>query len=305
MSNEEIEELIEIENERYFISPKNVEKKMKSLISSEKEIKKQFENVERRLSEIESNYKKEISELRRMIDSSNSLHSEMTLYQSKIEQKVNDQASLIDKNKTEISEIKSNAKKDHNELKNSIESLKKSFLEIDKKSDSNLLDLTNGIFNDIYKKYPDPFKDGLIEIEGKSSGQYHHVKLPKIIDPNWRSDFWCSENVENSCIIFKFKMFSVLIHKYRLRVGHPDGSYALINWVLSGITLDNQEIALDEVNNSSEITKSHPETSRSLQTQKWLKSIKLKMKGTNTSGTYQLILRNVELFGTIDFNKNS
>ena len=54
---------IEIEIERYFISPKNVEKKMKSLISSEKEIKKQFENVERRLSEIESNYKKEISEL--------------------------------------------------------------------------------------------------------------------------------------------------------------------------------------------------------------------------------------------------
>lgn len=60
---------------------------------------------------------------------------------------------------------------------------------------------------------------------------------------------------------------------------------------------DNQEIVIDEVQNSSEINKSHPEITKSVHNESYFKTIKLIKKGRGTDGNYWMCFRNIELFG--------
>lgn len=108
-----------------------------------------------------------------------------------------------------------------------------------------------------YQFKKNPIDQGIVKINAHSYNGFNS-KLKKIIESNWKDDYWLSTNIDNSTITIDFINSFVKIYKYRLRVGIDDGSCVFNNWILKGIMKDNQEIVIDEVQNSSEINKSHP-----------------------------------------------
>lgn len=88
--------------------------------------------------------------------------------------------------------------------------------------------------------------------------------------------------------------------KYKIRVGDKSG-HAFNSWALSSKTNDEQEVILDEVSHSADISDSHPEIVRNINCNEFLQSIKLMMNETNTNGDYQMILQNIEIYGFINY----
>ena len=139
----------------------------------------------------------------------------------------------------------------------------------------------------------------MISIEGNSDNPGYETVLPEIINSKWEGTHWCSKMAENSYIKIDFKEFLVKIDKYHLKVGNSFGSYRFNSWTLMGITKDNKEIILHEVNNSSEITKSHPETTVSIHNDSFVNSIRLIMRGKNSENCFYMCMFNIELYGSI------
>ena len=160
----------------------------------------------------------------------------------------------------------------------------------------------NGIISKLFEEANgNPAMKGLIEITGNScSGD--EKNLPNIADPNWKSSYWASQNVENSHIKIDFKNRLVKVNKYFLRIGDTSGNNPFQNWTLKCQTEDNREIVLDEVSSNNEVVQNHGEITRTIniQEQPLIKSITLTMKGKrHGDGYYHMRVRNIEFFGSI------
>lgn len=156
---------------------------------------------------------------------------------------------------------------------------------------------SNGIFKYLFDKHKtNPIQIGLISISGNSINESWVENLPNIIDPTF-NDYWLPEEHENSYFKIDFKKFSVKIEKYYLRLGNGWGDFIFNNWLLTGTTEDGKQITLDEVKNCKEITKKHPSTTISIQTNQYVVSITLTIKGKNNNGNFMYDVRNIELYG--------
>ena len=71
---------------------------------------------------------------------------------------------------------------------------------------------------------------------------------------------------------------------------------------MTGITENNEEVVLDDVNNSSEIKREHPEITKATQNSSFVRSIKLTMKGKSSNDSYIMVLRNIEIYGYLKFS---
>lgn len=161
----------------------------------------------------------------------------------------------------------------------------------------NEIECPNGIFEYLINQFKkNPIDQGIVKINALSYNGFN-IKLKKIIESNWKDDYWLSTNSDNSTITINFINSFVKIYKYRLRVGTDDGSCVFNNWILKGIKKDDQEIVIDDVQHSSEITGSHPEITKSVHNDSYFKTIKLIKKGQGIDGSYWMCLRNIELFG--------
>lgn len=165
-----------------------------------------------------------------------------------------------------------------------------------------IIECDTGIFQYLFDKHKmNPINIGLIEIKGNSFDFEEQTKLQDLIDPSWIESSWSSRNVKNSYIKIDFINSFVKINKYRLRVGWTTSKYLFKSWILRGITEEDEEIIIDEVQDSNEITREHPETTIELDKPKesFFKSIQLIIKGKNSEGEFEMLLRNIEIYGSL------
>ena len=187
--------------------------------------------------------------------------------------------------------------KEKEDLKSSLDKIKNSISIIE--SNKNVIPCREGIIKYLYNLHKvNPAENGLIEISGNSDNS-KNINLPKILDPDWTSDFWKSKNKENSYVKLEFKNHLVKIEKYKLHIG-VYGCNLFKSWRLTGITKDNQIIVLDEVDDSPEISYDHVDITRQTKTQLYVCSVQLTMKGKRfNNNDYYMYLRNIELFGNL------
>lgn len=159
----------------------------------------------------------------------------------------------------------------------------------------------NGIFQYFFDEFhSNPVDCGLIEITGNSYDENREKFLPNIVDPSWNSNHWASKDVENSYVKIEFKKSFINFNKYRLKSGFTNGNCFFTSWTLKGITKYNQEVILDEVDDTKELSIEKPEITKTIDNELPLRSIQLTMKGTRFGETdHHMDLRNIELFGSI------
>ncbi|KAK8886899.1 hypothetical protein M9Y10_037932 [Tritrichomonas musculus] len=256
------------------------------------DIKKEFEKMKsdfaNQLDSQKKKYENEISQLRSEMNTMSEMHRQKEDSFEKSQIEYNSKIKELEKRNEELSKEQLNSK-------SAIENLQK-LSEIQ----MNRIDCQHGIFHYFFETYNEnPVKQGLISIEGNSDNPGYETVLPEIINSKWEGTHWCSKMAENSYIKIDFKEFLVKIDKYHLKVGNSFGSYRFNSWTLMGITKDNKEIILHEVNNSSEITKSHPETTVSIHNDSFVNSIRLIMRGKNSENCFYMCMFNIELYGSI------
>lgn len=231
-------------------------------------------------------FSKQIDDLKNFIrnefDKNEKYHKMLTTKQQSNEQLISEQSTQI------------------NEIKRSISSIENLLKEQSKRIDeSNLIDCSNGFFKYLFDKYKvNPVTRGLININGNCSEGNKRDFLPNILVSGF-SSYYNSENEQNSYIDIDFKAFLIKFDKYSLFVGDSSHNQLFNSWILKGITNENKEIILDDVNNLNEITKNNPKITRIIQIKNipLIKSIHLQMKGKNTKNTYYMCLINIEFFG--------
>lgn len=305
MTIDEIEELLKIEGSIQMMSPRNSMKKMMEMISREKEMNDKITALEEKLGGLEKlllGVKDEIRSQKeaesQIVKSKDEVYlkkfdefsGKLKELEAKIEQEVasrNSQQKLID----QINE----AKVKEEELRKKLDEMKN-----EKEKDKNNIDCSNGVFKYFFdQNHSNPVDTGLITISGNSNNYSYEEKLKKIVDSSWTGDFWASKDVTNSYFKIDFTKHLIRIDRYRLRVGADYPDYSFKSWVLTGTTSDNTEVVLDEVYNSPEITEEHQEITKSTQTQPFVRSIKLTMKGKCADGRDLMEFRNIELFGIL------
>lgn len=294
MTNDEIEELFKTEKSFNFFDPKNSRQKIESLIEKEHEMAKRIDQLEDQVKKINDSFVKKIGEFENRLkevekNQANSMAKEDS-FQSKIEA-------------IELNQSSFGAKiKDHESKLSKIEKLEKQ-IEVIKQDEKVNHEGENGIFKYLFDKYKaNPAKNGIIRISGNSNDSLCDSLLPNIIDDKWTNDYWYSEFVQNSYVKIEFARILVRIDRYTIRVGTTDGSFFFTSWTLTGITESNQEVILDDVNNSTQVTQSHPEATISLQGKPFVRSIQITMKGNHSnpgSSDYAMAVRHIELFGLI------
>ena len=282
-----------------FLSLENKSKSQQEQImnDNEKSIKKFNQNdeklneIERKVTEIQTLQKNQIK----------TAETQNGEFLSKIQKLEKSDENTRKKQKTTEDEVKNhNSRISKNE--NSIDEVKKKIESEVKKiqfeNDPKTIECKQGIFKYLFDKLKtNPITKGLIKIDGNSRDIREASLMHNLIDSNWSSSFWLSENKSNSYITIDFKNNLVMINKYRIRVGCTNGTAFFSSWILKGVTEDNREVVLDEVSNSSEITKSHPETTVLVSNHQIVRSVQLIMKGKSNNNDYYMRMRNIELFG--------
>lgn len=327
MSSIEIEELFEVENSMNFFQPKNSTEKIKEFIEFEKEMKMKVDSLEERIIQNENLYENEMKKMKKLIEENKKQLNELLTknkeeiaiklddYQRDLNMKIEEQKSQIAKNEETINQVKNNLSQSDiilNQVKlmNDQFQIKKEKNESDIKKipeivqkDVTSINCENGIFQYLFDKYKgNPVDKGLIEITGNSINNGNQKLLPKIVDPNWNvDDWWISNNESNSYVKINFQNSKIQIFKYRIRVGCWYGEYLFKSWILKGMNEDNQEIILDKVDNSNQITSNKPEAEIQIQNKNipFVSSIILVMKGRSSYGDLSMRLRNIELYGNI------
>lgn len=333
MTNDEIIELFNVEEEQSFNSPLHANEKLRTLIENENDVKNQFTILEQKVNKIESLYKQKISELEQTIQTFKASTSNQG-NNDKINDSINEVKESQEKVKTVIDEIQSKHIKTDQIVKeikdrqikneqtiqtilsdvainnNQINQLRQKNIEALINNQIHRIEKSvkcdNGIFKYLYDKYKSsPIEKGIIEIDGNSNNADETQRLPKIIDSKYAGSYWYSEDIENSYIKIKFQNSSVLLSKYWIRAGlnaFTDGFFT--SWIVKGINEENQEVILDEVNETKEITPIHPEITRDIQSTQFFKSVEFIMVGKNKSNCYKFRVRNIELFGFFTDNDN-
>lgn len=338
MSSDEIEELLSIETTADLFTPRNPEKRMKMFARKEIEMSAKLQSIEEKISENENEYKAKIESLEKALENTrksleeivkngqkttfqriSSIEENQQKYSSKlqlIESQVVEHNKKILNNENILSKFSQRIKfSDEKNDKNTIEksdkiSKEKSGNAIESQqiqsiskplfvNGHNLINCENGIFQFLFDTYKsNPALSGLIEISGNSSNNPNQRRLSSIIDSNWDSD-WMSKNEPNSFIKIDFKKMLVRVKKYRISVGLSGGGSIFTSWILKAVTEKNQEIILDEVKNTNEITKKEPQSSFVVHNDSFIRSIQLIMKGKSCDGDHYMLVRNIELFGDI------
>ena len=203
-----------------------------------------------------------------------------------------------------VSQILQKDKTKHHDKKKKKESDKKSKSKSTKgSSGKRQIDCSGGVFKYLFDKcQTNPISHGMIEINGNSYDEDWISELPNIINPSFRS-YWLPEEKEYRFFKINFKTFSVKITKYRLRVGDEAGNFLFKSWVLTGIGKDGEKILIDNVNNCTEITRSHPFTTIEVTDKPFVTSIRLEMKGRNENGDLTVDMGNIEIYGLLKYNK--
>lgn len=169
--------------------------------------------------------------------------------------------------------------------------------EVEQAKSASEINCSDGVFHYLFNKCKtNPITLGLIGIEGNSYNPGWAKKLPRIIDPAFTS-YWLPKS-ENGFFKIDFKTYSVKIKKYRLRVGNGSGDFLFKSWTLFGTTESNQEIILSDTNNAMEITSSHPETTIDVNSETYVSSIKLTIKGSGLAD-----MGTIELYGILKQKK--
>lgn len=170
-----------------------------------------------------------------------------------------------------------------------------------KKVKYDLFECPSGIFSFLFTKYgQNPVLKGLVTIEGDSDNSFNSERLPSLIDTTFSSD-WMSRRLANPKITINFSKCFVKINKYRIAIGFKGRGGIFKNWILKGVTKDDKTVILDDVNNSRQVSESNREITNSVLNDSYLKSIELQMKG---DGSQPMLLRNIEIFGSIKIEKN-
>lgn len=305
MTIDEIEELLKIEGSIQMMSPRNSMKKMMEMISREKEMNDKITALEEKLGGLEKLLLGVKDEIRSQKEAESEIvKSKDEVYLKKFDEFSGKLKELEAKIEQEIASRNSQQKliDQINEEKMKEEELRKKLDEMknEKEKDKNNIDCSNGVFKHFFdQNHSNPVDNGLITISGNSLNPSYQKKLKNIVDSSWTGDFWASEDVPNSYFKIDFTKHLIRIDRYRLRVGADYPAYYFKSWVLTGTTSDNTEVVLDEVNDSPEITSSNQEITKSTQTQPFVRSIKLTMKGKCADGRNLMEFRNIELFGIL------
>lgn len=164
-----------------------------------------------------------------------------------------------------------------------------------------VFECSSGIFSYLFTKYgQNPVLKGLITIEGDSDNAFNSERLPSLIDTNFTSD-WMSRRLPNPKVKINFSKCFVKINKYRIAIGFKGRGGIFKNWILKGVTKDDKTVILDDVNNSPQVSESNREITNPVSNDSYLRSIELQMKG---DGSQAMLLRNIEIFGSIKIEKN-
>lgn len=311
MSNDEISELFLTEKTFNFFEPRHSKEKIESFVSKEQLMVNKIDLLEKQIKEINDSFRTKITDYENHINETDTKIVEIQKTQKN--SKINEKSFL-----SKIESIESNQNtycgklNDHDlKLSKNEKSIKelneklKEISEVKKQDEKVCIECGNCIFKYLFDKYKtNPSKNGMIKINGNSYDSLNDNKLPNIIDANWTSNYWCSKHVQNSYIKIDFTQILVRIDKYTLRVGNTLGDFYFTSWTLSGITENNQDVILDDVNNSNQINKSHPKATVILQGKPFVRSIQIKMKGNhNRTGNcdYGMAVRYFEIFGQIKF----
>ena len=174
----------------------------------------------------------------------------------------------------------------------------------ERKKEESTKDYSKGIFKYLFEEFKmNPVTKGLIEIEGNSNNDDEEQLLPNIVDSNWTSSHWASQNSANSHIKIEFKNNLIKINKYSLKIGNTSGNYVFRSWTLKGITSDEREILLDEVSENDDVVHNKGEITRNIEYQEeppFIRSIILTMKGKEyKSNNCFMCMRNIEIYGSI------
>lgn len=341
MDNTEIEKLFNFEKENSLLlfKPRNSTEKIESMIKKEEILKDKCESLEKQMKTINDDLNQKIENLQRQIatskqdyiDKIENLQRQMTSdkkdYVQRI-QKLEDQSKtdkefFIQKVDVLEKEIKSkeevcmeriqNLEKkvddyqcyQEKSLKSENDQIIKRIDELEKKQKDKLSFINcqnEGVFKYLFDKYKtNPVSQDLIEIAGNTYSESYKEMMLNIVDSNWKGRHWRSIDNENSYIQITFKKILVKIMSYHLLTGINSGSYYFRSWKLTGITENNEEVVLDDVNNSSEIKSGHPEITKATQNSSFVRSIKLTMKGKSSDNDYIMVLRNIEIYGILKF----
>lgn len=335
MSSQEIEELINEEKSELFLSPRKTAEKMKEFVSNEKDMKQKISELEERLKSAEN----KLNDFQKVADEQVNQKKMMEIYESKIndllvkfeesQQKLTQQIKLSDNsqkietlnqkvklNEEKISQIiqdiqdsKQTIDKQMVSNEQSIQKVKNEFTQIQavlkkqQKQEKSTVDCQQGVFKYLFDKYnANPATNGIVTITGICDKSQNEL-FPKIIDSSWTENNWVSKDIENSFIKFEFKNILVKIEKYHLLLGWTNGNAVFRSWILTGVTEDNRNVVLHEINNSNDVTEEHPETTILICNQPFVKSIQITMKGRRLIGSkpqnYQMCVRNIEFYGKI------
>jgi hypothetical protein len=140
---------------------------------------------------------------------------------------------------------------------------------------------------------------GLVAITASSN---QSNQCYQTVDWDW-TGYWCSANEANTWIRFDFKDRRISLTDYTIK-SHPAGSHFLLQWSIEG---SNDGISWSRVDHQqtrdlagSSIVKSyHCEAARFLDSSSFFRFIRLLHTGLNSSNCNNLLLTNMEFFGTV------
>lgn len=297
MTKEEIEELFQIEGSLNFFDPRNSKEKIGLMISKEKELSKRIDDLERQMKSNEDSTNEKIKESLKKIEKieaiqNNLIKKDFEKRIEKVEANQNSFGERLNNHDLKLSKNEQIVK----DLDQNLKILKKI---------TKIKECSCGVFQYLSAKYgANPATNNkIIKIDGNSNTDPNPSKcIHEIVNPNW-INYWYSKYEPNSYINIDFNNFLVKIKQYRIKVGWPDNSsFLFTSWILKGKTEKNEDIILDEVNQTEKIAKDHAEATFDIQDKPFVSSIKLIMKGNHNMGNqykYAMCFRNIEIFGYI------
>jgi hypothetical protein len=139
---------------------------------------------------------------------------------------------------------------------------------------------------------------GIVEVSA-SSIYWSDCPLSVVVDFNSSSRGFATNNVANSWIRINFKTNRIKPTHYSIRSRTDGGGHHLRSWVVEGSNNEENWVNLDVQENNCDLTGSGAVHTFAVGNPDIFSIIRIRQTGANSDNSHYLIVKSIELFGTL------
>lgn len=259
LTNEEIEELFEIENDDLFFNPQNSKERIQDFISKEKEtekLSKKIDEIERKFQNQIENLKDEIQLIKKQkTEDVNNMNDQLLIEKVKNDEENRQMAikqlQMLFKPQKQIFQQNEEEEEEASENSEEEEERKDFIVKLIEVNENNEL---NGIINYLTNESGgNPHDNGTIEVTSNSiCSPFCHPK--NLLNSAQEEDYLPKSSELNAWVLFDFKNCEIQISKYSLKSSNFSIDYGhLKNWVIEVSNNAKKWIVIDEHSNCSDL----------------------------------------------------